>query len=117
MFKSWRNSETLIGSSESFQCEFENCREQLLDAVNYHNRLQQMQKRDEIAREQIDKRQTEIEQEEDGTTEVRAPDPLLHAHTEAQDAMAEFEKVVANEDIVDVESMIAYQNYCTHFVK
>ncbi|XP_065892428.1 uncharacterized protein [Dysidea avara] len=44
LFKPWRNSETLIGSSESFQCEFENCREQLLDAVNYHNRLQQMQK-------------------------------------------------------------------------
>ncbi|XP_065894145.1 uncharacterized protein [Dysidea avara] len=110
LFKPWRNSETLIGSSESFQCEFENCREQLPDAVNYHNRLQQMQKRDEIAREQIDKRRTEIEQEEDGTTEVHAPDTLLHAHTEAQDAMAEFEEVVANEDIVDVESMIESLN-------
>ena len=77
----WRNGEILLGSSESFESEFNNCQERLPDAVNYHNRLQQMQKRDEIVREEIDKRRTEMEQE-DSTTDVHIPDPLLHACTE-----------------------------------
>jgi len=51
----------------------------------------------------------EMEQE-DSTTDVHIPDPLLHACTEVQDAMAEFEEAVANEDIVDVESMIENLN-------
>ncbi|XP_065891642.1 ATP-dependent DNA helicase PIF5-like [Dysidea avara] len=110
LFKPWRNSETLMGSSESYKSEFENCQEQLPDAVNYHNRLQQMQKQDEIVRDQIDRRRTEMEQEEDGSTDVVIQDPLLSAYTEAQGAMAEFEEAVANKDIIDVDSMIEKLN-------
>jgi len=63
-----------------------------------------MQKRDNIVKEQIEKRQTEIEQEEDdNTTDVHVHDPFFHAYTEAQDAMAEFEDVLANEDDIDVD--------------
>ena len=63
--------------------------------INYHNRVQQMQKCDEIVREEIDKRRTEMKQE-DSTTDVHIPDPLPHACTEVQDAMAEFEEAVTS---------------------
>jgi len=33
LFKPWRNDETLLGSSKSFESEFNNCQERLPDAV------------------------------------------------------------------------------------
>ena len=75
-----------MGSSESFQIEFENSQEQLPEAVNYHNRLQQMQKWDEIVSEEIDKRRSEMEQEDDGAADGYVPhDPPLQTYPEAQD--------------------------------
>ena len=55
LFKPWRNSESLMGSSDSYQTEFEQLKGELPDALKYHDKLQQLWTRDEIVRDQIDK--------------------------------------------------------------
>ena len=99
-----------MGGSESYFLEFENCKEDLIGAVDYHSRLQNMQKGDQTVKEQIDKRRKEIEQEENAATFEEVPDLILHAHNEVQDAMIDFEEGLHNEDDVDIHSMVENLN-------
>ena len=110
LFKPWRNSESLMGESESYLLEFEKCKDDLIGAVDYHNRLQKMQRSDQAVREQIDKRRKEIEQEDNATAAEEIPDPIVHAYSEAQEAMVEFEEGLDNEDDVDVDAMVEKLN-------
>ena len=82
-----------------------------VDAVNYHNRLLQRQDKDKTVRMLIDERRTELEAKEQNHCKLTPEnDPLLHVNSEAQEAMADFEAALNDNNDVDLDAMIQNLN-------
>ena len=111
LFKPWRDCETLIGASETYTDAFLAFNGESVDAVNYDTCLQQHQDKHNTVRMQIDRCCTDMEiEEQNPRKEVQAIDPLLHVISEAQEAMADFQVTLVDNDDVDVDAMIKNLN-------
>ena len=112
LFKPWRDFETLMGSYETYSSAFHAFSDESVDAVNYHNRLLlQRQDKDQTVRMLIDERRTELEAEEQNCCkETQENDPLLHGISEAQEAMADFEAALNDNNDIDLDAMIENLN-------
>ena len=100
-----------MGTHETFAEAFHALKVESVDAVNYHNHLQQHQGKDKTVRMQIDRRRTEIEvEEQNASKEAVENDPLLYGVTEVQEAMADFEAALIDDENADVDAMIENLN-------
>jgi len=88
LFKPWRDCESLIGESSSYTEAFHACKDQLLDGLEYHNKLSSLQEADTEVCENI--QDSQIEMKEELSTSPPAGGPLHYVATEACNAMEEF---------------------------
>ena len=111
LFKPWRDCETLIGANEIYTDTFLAFKGESVDTVNYDTCLQQHQDKHNTVRMQIDRCHTDMEiEEQNPRKEAQAIDPLLHGISEAQEAMADFQATLVDNDDVDVDAMIENLN-------
>ena len=111
LFKPWREWESLLADNETYADAFNAFSGESVDAQSYHTRLQQHQDKDKNVRMQVDKLRTEMEVEEQNTSkDMHKDDPLNYGITEAQEAMADFEAALIDNDDADVDAMIENLN-------
>ena len=111
LFKPWNDCDSLLGTNKTYTEAFCAFKEEAEDAVRYHNRLQQHERNDKTVRIQIDKRRTQMESEEENASEGgQENEPLLCAVSEAQEAMADFEAALNDNDGGNVDGMIESLN-------
>ena len=100
-----------MGTNKTYTEAFCAFKEDSEDAIRYHNRLQQHERNDKTVRIQINKRRTQMESAEENASEGgQETEPLLCAASEAQEAMADFEAALNNNDGGDVNAMIESLN-------
>ena len=111
LFKPWNDCDSLLGTNKTYTEAFCAFKEESEDAVHYHNRLQLHERNDKTVRIQIDKRRTQMESEEENASEGgQENEPLLCAVSEAQEAMADFEAALNDNDGGNVDGMIESLN-------
>lgn len=100
-----------MGAGQTCSEAFQAFKDESVDAINYHTRLQQQQDKDKTVRMQIDRHRTDIEAEEyNARKESQDNNPLLYGISEAQEAMADFEAALMDNDDADVNEMIENLN-------
>ena len=111
LFKPWKDCDSLLGTNKTYTEAFCAFKEESKDAVHYHNCLQQYERNDKTVRIQIDKRRIQMESEEENASEGgQENEPLLCAVSEAQEAMADFEAALNDNDGGNVDGMIESLN-------
>ena len=111
LFKPWRDCEMLMGSYEIYASAFHAFSGESVDAINYHNRLLQSQDKDKTVRMLIDERRTELEaKEQNRCKQMQENDPLLNGISEAQEAMADFQAALNDNNDIDLDAMIENLN-------
>ncbi|MGH0117732.1 UNVERIFIED_CONTAM: hypothetical protein FKN15_039028 [Acipenser sinensis] len=97
LFKPWKDRTDLLPERcHSYVDAFRACKDSLQKAMAYHDQLQQIAAADEEVTRLVEKKQKEIEAEEDNELETEGPENPVHfAPLQAAEAMAEFRDVAA----------------------
>lgn len=113
LFRPWRDTDELKANYDSYAEAFEKCQEELVSALEYHERLCDIQKGLDHVKELIEQKLNDVtdrlsqlsQESNDGID-----NPLGYQPVEANLAMNEFNNVAAHEDEVDVSDLVSQLN-------
>lgn len=108
LFKPWRDVDELRNGHDTYAESFRSLQSELAEALEYHERLAEIQKGMEHVKELIEKRITETDQSQ--CSSISNAVPLGCEPLEAEGAMKEFQECVKKVDTVNVSQMITELN-------
>ncbi|XP_058863591.1 uncharacterized protein LOC117970172 isoform X1 [Acipenser ruthenus] len=112
LFKPWKDRRDILSEGcHSYVEAFRACKDNLQKAMAYHDQLQQIAAADEEVTRLVEKKQKEIEAEEDNDILTEEPEnPVCFAPLQAAEAVAEFRDVAAQPLLQNVQDMLTRLN-------
>ncbi|XP_070528970.1 uncharacterized protein [Cardiocondyla obscurior] len=108
MFKPWRNLDDLKDNCDTYAEAFEKAKLHLTEALQYHEKVQELQKAFENAKQLVQQVDEELQQK--NVSQDDPDNPIGIQNIEAGEAMQDFRDLGEKIDNIDVSEMIAKLN-------